>query len=63
MTTEFLSTSEVACILHVDKRTIMRWCKESKIPALKLSRWRISKGELQRWMDEKGMRRDVDYVW
>jgi excisionase family DNA binding protein len=63
MTTEFLTTLDVARILGMNKRVVMLWCKNGKLPAIKLSRWRISKGELQRWMDEKGLRRNIDYVF
>ena len=63
MQEEFLTVKEVAKVLKLNPLSVYRMLESEKIPGVKLGRWRIPKGELQRWMDEKGMRRDIDYVW
>ena len=51
-------------ILYLTRRQVEKGLNDGEIPGVKvLGRWRISKGELRRWMDEKGMKRGVDYVW
>jgi hypothetical protein len=68
MTEEFLTPTEVSRILNISYRTTCdrlnkKYDDPERIPGIKLGNWRIPKGELQRWMDEKGMKRGIDYVW
>ena len=71
MTEEFLTAGEVAQILGWSKTTVCVWLSEGKMPGIQLRlpgrwnkrQWRIPRSELVRWMDKKGMRNGVDYVW
>lgn len=64
MTEQFLTVKDLARLLRSNRYAVQRGLRSGRIPGIKiLGRWRIPKGELQRWMDEKGMRRDIDYVW
>jgi excisionase family DNA binding protein len=64
MPEQFLSAYDVSQILNVPYRSVIDWLNDEKLPGIKLGKnWRIPKGELRRWMDEKGMKRGVDYVW
>ena len=63
---EFLTMEELIRVLknQLTRRQITLMLEKGEIPGIKfLGHWRFSKGELQRWMDEKGMMRDIDYVW
>jgi excisionase family DNA binding protein len=61
--TEFLSVKDVCQILNLNRWQVEKRLRNNELPGVKIGTWRIPKGELQRWMDEKGMRRDIDYVW
>ncbi len=51
---ELLSVEEMARILKVSKPTIQRWCRDRKIPAVKIGKaYRIRKDGLERWYEEK----------
>ena len=71
MSEQFLSVGEVAQILGWSRNTVLSWMSEGKMPGTQLAlsgrwnkrQWRIPRGEFIRWMDEKGMRKGVDYVW
>lgn len=69
--TDWMDASQVAEVLGWSKRTVLEWLGTGKLPGAQVAstgkwgkrKWRISKSELHRWMDEKGMKRGVDYVW
>jgi excisionase family DNA binding protein len=63
MSKEFLTANEAARVLRMSYRQVNIRLNTGELPGIKLGNWRIPKSELQRWMDEKGMRRDIDYVW
>lgn len=71
MTEEFLDAAQVAQVLGLSKSKVCKLLRDEDMPGAQLKltgrggkrQWRIPKDELQRWMDEKGMRRDIDYVW
>ena len=68
---EWMDAQQVANVLGWSKRTVLVWLADGKLPGAQVAstgrwgkrKWRISRTELQHWMDEKGMRRDIDYVW
>jgi excisionase family DNA binding protein len=42
-----LTTKEVADYLRVSQATVLRWCKNGQLPAVRIGRqWRISKEHL-----------------
>ncbi len=43
-----MSTEEVAGYFGVKKTTVYRWCREGRIPCLKIGRrWRVRREELE----------------
>lgn len=47
MTSKYLSPEEAAARLEVTPDTVRKWCRENKLPCVKLGRlWRIREGEL-----------------
>jgi excisionase family DNA binding protein len=51
---EFLTIDEVAKELRVNRRTVMRWIKSGKLPALQVGKnYRISKTDYQRFLSEQ----------
>lgn len=72
MTEQFLTVKDVMRILKLSYRQVNTGMHTGRIPGHQMmlgnkkyraGQWIVPKGELQRWMDEKGMRRDIDYVW
>ena len=46
--TELLGAEEVAGLVGVKETTVYKWCKEGKLPCLKVGkRWRVRRGELE----------------
>jgi excisionase family DNA binding protein len=46
--TELLGAEEVAGLVGVKETTVYKWCKEGKLPCLKVGKhWRIRRGELE----------------
>lgn len=57
----FLTPKEVSDLLRVSTQTVLRWIKEGKLPAYKVGRaWRISKVDLDRWLNQQRTPRTVD---
>ena len=57
----FLTPKEVSDFLRVSTQTILRWIKEGKLPAYKVGRvWRISKVDLDKWLNQQRTPRKVD---
>ena len=55
MSSELLTASEVAAYFRVSKATILRWCAEGRIPAIRIGReWRIPADELQKMVLARG---------
>jgi hypothetical protein len=72
MTEQFLTIKDVMQILNLTYRQVNTGMISGRIPGMQLvignskyraGQWIVPKGELRRWMDEKGMKRGVDYVW
>jgi excisionase family DNA binding protein len=56
--TELLGAEDVAGMLGVKETTVYKWCKEGKLPCLKVGkRWRIRRGDLEDFL--KGSERRV----
>ncbi len=50
-----LSADEAAERLGVDRATVWRWCREGRIPCLKIGRlWRVSRESLEALLKEAG---------
>src|SRR5687768_16051454 len=46
--TEVLAATEVAELIGIKETTVYRWCKEGKLPCLKVGKhWRIRRGVLE----------------
>src|SRR5215216_152824 len=46
--TELLAAADVAGMIGVKETTVYRWCKEGKLPCLKVGKhWRIRRGVLE----------------
>jgi excisionase family DNA binding protein len=46
--TELLAATEVAGLIGVKETTVYKWCKEGKLPCLKVGKhWRIRRGDLE----------------
>src|SRR5215213_7513396 len=46
--TELLGAEEVAGLLGVKDTTLYKWCKEGKLPCLKVGKhWRVRRGDLE----------------
>ena len=51
---ELLSVEEMTRILKVSKPTIQRWCRDRKLPAVKIGKaYRIRREDLDRWYQGK----------
>jgi excisionase family DNA binding protein len=51
--TELLAATDVARLLGVKETTVYRWCKEGKLPCLKVGKhWRIRRGVLEDFLKE-----------
>ena len=49
-----LTLAEVADILQVSKRTLLRMIREKKVPAFKVGgQWRIRESQFRKWVEEK----------
>ena len=49
--TELLGAEEVAGLVGVKETTVYKWCKEGKLPCLKVGKhWRIRRGELEEFL-------------
>ena len=49
---DLLTPEEVAQLLAVPRKTILRWAASGYLPARKLGRrWRFIRAELERWLD------------
>src|SRR4028119_688522 len=56
--TELLGAEDVAEMLGVKETTVYKWCKEGKLPCLKVGkRWRIRRGAVEDFL--KGSERRV----
>jgi len=46
--TELLGATDVAALIGVKETTVYRWCKEGKLPCLKVGKhWRVRRGDLE----------------
>ena len=51
--TELLAATDVAQLMGVKETTVYRWCKEGKLPCLKVGKhWRIRRGGLEDFLRE-----------
>jgi excisionase family DNA binding protein len=51
--TELLAATDVAELIGVKETTVYRWCKEGKLPCLKIGKhWRIRRGVLEDFLKE-----------
>src|SRR5215211_6942245 len=51
--TELLAAADVAELVGVKETTVYRWCKEGKLPCLKIGKhWRIRRGVLEDFLKE-----------
>ena len=51
--TELLAATDVAGMIGVKETTVYRWCKEGKLPCLKIGKhWRIRRGVLEDFLKE-----------
>src|SRR5919107_230460 len=51
--TELLAAVEVAELIGIKETTVYRWCKEGKLPCLKIGKhWRIRRGVLEDFLKE-----------
>ena len=51
--TELLAAADVAGMIGVKETTVYRWCKEGKLPCLKIGKhWRIRRGVLEDFLKE-----------
>jgi excisionase family DNA binding protein len=51
--TELLAAADVAELIGVKETTVYRWCKEGKLPCLKVGKhWRIRRGVLEDFLKE-----------
>jgi excisionase family DNA binding protein len=51
--TELLAAEEVAGLVGIKKTTVYRWCKEGKLPCLKVGKyWRVRRGALEDFLKE-----------
>lgn len=52
-TKPLLSAEEVAGYLGVERSTVWRWCREGRIPCLKIGKhWRVRREELENLLKE-----------
>ena len=49
---KLLTLKEIAKILRVSERTIMRYLKSGKLKACKLGQWRIKESDLEKFLKE-----------
>ena len=50
---ELLGVEEVADYLGIKPVTVYRWCREGRLPCMKLGRrWRIRRQALEKFLDE-----------
>jgi excisionase family DNA binding protein len=51
---ELLTTADVAAYLRINRLTIHRWCKDGKLPAVKVgARYRVRRSDLEAWYEHK----------
>ena len=51
--TELLAATDVAELIGIKETTVYRWCKEGKLPCLKIGKhWRIRRGVLENFLKE-----------
>src|ERR671916_1192623 len=51
--TELLAATDVAEMIGIKETTVYRWCKEGKLPCLKVGKhWRIRRGVLEDFLKE-----------
>src|SRR5215204_2520927 len=51
--TQLLAAADVAGMIGVKETTVYRWCKEGKLPCLKIGKhWRIRRGGLENFLKE-----------
>lgn len=49
-----LTLGEVAAILHVSKRTLLRMIQQKEVPAFKVGgQWRIRESQFRKWVEKK----------
>jgi len=54
MTEQFLTTAQIARRIGLHEATVRLWMRDGRLPAVKMgSEWRMTEGELTRWMNEK----------
>src|ERR671928_1912479 len=57
---ELLGAADVAGLIGVKETTVYRWCKEGKLPCLKVGKhWRIRRGVLEDFLEESGRPRTL----
>lgn len=50
---EFLTTRQVAELLKLSEATVRKWCREGRLPAVKLGKsYRIRRSDLDRLFDQ-----------
>lgn len=54
LSSEILTTEDVANYLRVSERTVYEWAQKGEIPAGKIgTAWRFKKNDIENWVDEK----------
>ncbi len=54
MDDELLSVADMTRILKMSKATIQRWCRQSRLPAVKIGKaYRIRRVDLDEWYEQK----------
>lgn len=54
MTDELMTAPELAKYLKVELRTVYRYLKDAKLPAIRMGgRWRFRRGDIDRWLVER----------
>jgi excisionase family DNA binding protein len=54
MDDELLSVADMTRILKMSKATVQRWCRQRRLPAVKIGKaYRIRRGDLDEWYEQK----------
>ena len=54
--TELLAATDVAELVGLKETTVYKWCKEGKLPCLKIGKhWRIRRGVLEDFLKERSV--------
>jgi excisionase family DNA binding protein len=62
-TLHFLTLAEVAELMHLSKRTVLRLIQSKNFPAFRVGgQWRISETQLLQWIESREMTSDARYA-